>query len=199
MRSFDERSSSEPHLVKPLRNYTVDEIARLTSGAQEHGPSVAAKAGLTSIDDKRPTLVRGQTLFHFLQERRQRSKRPCPPGFLDCLPCRAPKVPVGRKAELVVSHLTSGNLRGRCPACGRLMHRRVSLGEASAARGIGHHNDGSGPTHKRDNRRPCESDSRKDDRDHGESIALKNERTKRRYITWLKETQGFSEAPWTSC
>ena len=43
-----------------------------------------------------------------------------------CL-CRAPKAPAEGMADYIPITATSGNLRGICPDCEILIHRRVSL------------------------------------------------------------------------
>lgn len=52
-------------------------------------------------------------------------KRPCGPGELFCLPCRAPRRPAGDIVDIVPVTATSGNMRGICPVCDRLIYRRV--------------------------------------------------------------------------
>ena len=156
-----------PRRFKRLRTYTVDEIARL---APAHKNTVRRwlREGLTPIDDKRPTYVLGRTVIEFLEERRRISKKPCPPGFIFCLPCRGLKEPTGRKAELVLSHLTTGNLRGRCPDCGRLMHRRVSLAKLALVRGqLDITSTEAGTRLRETTDASVNSDSSKDERDHG--------------------------------
>jgi hypothetical protein len=111
-----------PRLVKIHRNYSVEEIARLF---EVHKNTVRAwvKKGLQPIDGQRPALFHGPVLVAFLQGRRASAKQPCPPGHIYCLPCRAPKAPAGNMAEFVPVTDTTGNVRGICPDCGRLIHR----------------------------------------------------------------------------
>jgi hypothetical protein len=157
-----------PRRFKQLRTYTIDEIARIAPAHKNTVRRWITKEGLAPIDDKRPTYVLGRTVIEFLEERRRRSKKSCPPGFIFCLPCREPKDPVGRKAELVLSHLTTGNLRGRCPDCGRLMHRRVSLAKLAAVRGqLDITSTEAGPRLRETTEASVNGDSSKDDSDHG--------------------------------
>jgi Helix-turn-helix domain len=115
-----------PRRVKLHRSYSVEEAARLL---RVHKNTVRTwiKTGLQPIDERRPTLILGRELARFLHERRQRSRKPCQPGQLYCLRCRAPKGPAGRVAEYVPMTAASGNLKGRCCDCGTVMWRRVSL------------------------------------------------------------------------
>jgi len=115
-----------PKLVKIHRSYTVDEIADLY---RIHKCTVRAwiKAGLPTIDGKRPMLVRGRDLEEFLRVRRAKNKRPCQPGELYCVKCRAPRTPAGLLADYVPVTAKFGNLAGICPECNSMMYRRVSL------------------------------------------------------------------------
>jgi hypothetical protein len=115
-----------PRLVKIHRSYTVEEVARTL---RTHKNTVRAwiRQGLQTIDSERPALVHGLELRRFLESRRKKAKRPCPPGYIYCVKCRAPKAPAGSMADYLAITATSGNLRGICPDCETLIHRRVSL------------------------------------------------------------------------
>ena len=115
-----------PRLVKIHRSYAVEEVARIL---RRHKNTVRAwiKQGLRPIDGRRPTLIHGVELVNFLQNRRMRGKRPCPPGHMYCLKCRSPKQPAAGMADYLPITDTSGNLRALCPDCGKFMHRRASL------------------------------------------------------------------------
>ncbi len=123
-----------PHLAKIHRNYSVEEVSLLLT---IHKNTVRhwLRLGLASIDDQRPTLIRGQELRRFLAERRTRAKRPCGPGRIYCLPCRAPKVPAGKIAECIQIGDTTGTLQGICPDCNRMIYRRVNPQKIGAVRG----------------------------------------------------------------
>jgi excisionase family DNA binding protein len=114
-----------PRVAKTHRSYTVDEAARLV---RVHKNTVRAwiKAGLRTIDARRPILIAGRELRRFLEARRKTRKQPCGPGQLYCVCCRAPKAPAGATADYITISNTSGNLRGLCPDCGNLIHRRVA-------------------------------------------------------------------------
>ena len=121
-------------LVKIHRNYTVEEVARLCS---THKNTVRAwvKAGLPTSDSKRPTLILGRELAAYLQARRTKNKRPCQPGEIYCVRCRAPKSPAGDMADYQPITERSGNLIGICPDCELMIYRRVSLAKLGQIRG----------------------------------------------------------------
>jgi hypothetical protein len=127
------RQRLNPRLIKIHRNYTVEELAR---DLKVHKNTVRAwiNHGLPTIDSKRPMIIHGQDARGFLEDRRRRAKRPCPPGHFFCLRCRAPKIPAGAMADYLPITTASGNLRGICPDCEALIHRRVSLTSLSAFR-----------------------------------------------------------------
>jgi hypothetical protein len=129
------RHRLKPSLIKIHRNYTVDELAIIL---KVHKNTVRAwiNRGLPTIDTKRPMIIHGHDAKHFLEDRRRRAKRPCPPGHFFCLRCRGPKIPAGLMADYLPITRASGNLRGICPDCGTLIHRRVSLASLSAFRAI---------------------------------------------------------------
>jgi hypothetical protein len=123
-----------PRLVKIHRNFTVEEIAVLF-GIHRNTVREWIKRGLPTSDNKRPALVLGPDLAAFLQVRRVKNKRPCQPGEIYCVGCRAPKQPAGGMADYAAVTATSGNLIGMCPDCEAMMYRRVSLAKLGEIRG----------------------------------------------------------------
>jgi hypothetical protein len=128
------RRTQNPRIVKIHRSYTVAEVADLF---RMHKNTVRAwiKAGLPVIDDKRPALIQGLDLREFVQARRLKNRQTCPPGHIYCVRCRAPKAPGCDMVEYVPMTDTTGNLRGICPDCETLIHRRVSRTKIDLIRG----------------------------------------------------------------
>lgn len=113
-------------LVKIHRNYTVGEVAELLG---KHKNTVLAwvKEGLPTCDSKRPILILGHALKDFLLAKRAKNKRPCAPGEIYCVRCRAPQKPAGRMADYHPITDRCGNLVGICPVCDCIIYRRVNL------------------------------------------------------------------------
>jgi hypothetical protein len=120
--------------VKIHRSYTVEEIARLL-GTCRATVRRWLKNGLSAIDGQRPAIIRGPDLVEFLTAR-VRPKTRCLPGYCYCVKCRMPHTPAGAMAEFVVLTATSGNLRGLCPACGTMMHRRMAAAQLEDIRAM---------------------------------------------------------------
>ena len=120
--------------VKRHHNYSIEDIAGLF-GLHKNTVRKYPAQGLTPIDDRRPALFLGAALADFLRLRRAKNKRPCPPGQIYCLPCRQPTIPAYGEAEYVPLTPTTGNLRGLCPSCAGLIHRRVNLQRLGLATG----------------------------------------------------------------
>jgi hypothetical protein len=113
-------------LVKIHRSYTVEEVARLF-GTHKNTVRAWVKAGLPTCDGKRPILILGRELAGYLKARRTKNKRPCQPGEIYCVRCRAPKKPAGDVAEYQPITATLGNLMGICPDCEAMIFQRASF------------------------------------------------------------------------
>ena len=90
------------------------------------------KSGLEPIDQRRPLLIQGRQLAHFLDARRARRRQPCRPGEFYCFHCRMPKAPTAGTADYLPLTPRSGNLMARCSDCGTRMYRRVALRKLGA-------------------------------------------------------------------
>lgn len=125
------RRRPNPQRVKIHRSYTVEDAARLF-GTHKNTVRSWVKAGLPICDGKRPMLILGRELAAFLQARRTKNKRPCQPGEMYCVRCRAPKHPAGHMAEYQPITETLGNLIGICPDCDGMIYRRSSTAKVPA-------------------------------------------------------------------
>jgi len=123
-----------PRRAKIHRSYSVEEVSRLF-GIHKNTVRNWLRQGLSPIDGKRPTVIRGVELRRFLTARRTSARQTCGPGRIFCLPCRAPKVPAGNMADCIAVGETRGTLRGICPDCNRMIYRRVNPRKLDAVRG----------------------------------------------------------------
>ena len=114
-----------PRLAKVHRSYSVAEVAALFK-IHKNTVRTWRNAGLQPIDDRRPVVFLGKTLAAFIQSRRVKAKRPFLSGQIYCVACREAKEPALGMADYVPLTATAGNLRGFCPTCERLIHRRVN-------------------------------------------------------------------------
>ncbi|MEE9588123.1 MAG: helix-turn-helix domain-containing protein [Hyphomicrobiaceae bacterium] len=116
----------DPRRVKIHRTYTVNEAADLLK-VHENTVRSWLKAGLDTVDDQRPILIKGQDLLDFLRDRNTGRKSTCAPNQMFCFRCRAPKDVKDGTAEYIPSRVGAGNLRACCATCGCQMHRRANL------------------------------------------------------------------------
>lgn len=123
-----------PRRAKVHRSYTVEEVASLY-GVHRNTVRQWIKQGLPTCDRQRPLLILGRDLAAFLTLKRTANKRPCKPGELYCVRCRVPRWPALGMADYQPLTATSGNLIGLCPACEKLMYRRVSRTNLAVAAG----------------------------------------------------------------
>jgi len=121
-------------LVKIHRSYTVEEAARRL-GTHKNTVRAWLRDGLPSCDTRRPTLILGCDLAAYLKARRIKNKRPCQPGEIYCVCCRAPKRPAGNMAEYQPNSASLGNLVGICPDCEGMIYRRASKAKLIEIRG----------------------------------------------------------------
>jgi excisionase family DNA binding protein len=120
-------------LIKIHRSYTVEDAARRL-GVHKNTVRGWIRGDLPTIDARRPTLIMGSDLRRFLEAKYKNRKQPCALGELYCVRCRAPKAPAEAKADYIPITSSSGNLRGRCPDCGTLIHRRVAYAKLDGFR-----------------------------------------------------------------
>lgn len=128
------RCLPSPRRVKRAHPYTVKELARLLDRT---AATIRAwiTDGLRPADRGRPILIMGSEVHRYLNEKRGAARKKCGPGEMFCVACRDVRRPAYDDADYIPITAMSGNLRGLCPACGNLMHRRVQLARIGAVRG----------------------------------------------------------------
>lgn len=122
-----------PRLVKIHRSYEVAEIAELF-GIHRNTVRQWIKQGLPVADRHRPQLITGSALRDFLQSTRSKNKRPCQPGELYCLRCRAPRQPAGDMVDFQPVTPKVGKLTAICPCCYKIMHQRIGMAKLAQIR-----------------------------------------------------------------
>lgn len=134
-----------PRLAKRHRCYRADEIVELFDVSMSTVRRWHA-LGLEPIEQSKPYLYSGEVLQAFVRAHNPR-RIPLMPGEIYCVACKKPVPPQGNAVELVDRSQTSGDLVGHCPACRRLIFRRVRLAElAFRAGGLTvRHEDGQAP------------------------------------------------------
>lgn len=111
-----------PNLVKIHRSYSVGEVVELFS---VHKNTVRSwvKDGLPTNDNKRPMLILGSDLKHYLQSKRTSKKRKCQPFEMYCVRCRSPQIPYGNMVDYEPINSNMGCLIGLCPSCEGIINK----------------------------------------------------------------------------
>jgi excisionase family DNA binding protein len=122
----------DPRRAKTHHSYTIAEAATLYA---VHRNTVRnwIRNGLETLKAGGQALILGSALRDFLARQRAARRVRCPPGMMFCLKCRDARQPPEGLVELVPVTSTTGNLRGLCPVCGGLMHRRANLSRIAEA------------------------------------------------------------------
>ena len=128
------RGREVPRRVKVHRSYTVGDLAR-TLGKAKATVRRWTKCGLPALNDQKPLLILGEDVVRFLAARKRSSSK-CRPDECYCVKCRTPRRPAGDMAEFVPLTNTIGNLRGICPECGSLMHKRIRRDAIESLRAV---------------------------------------------------------------
>lgn len=116
--------------LKKRLTYTIDELA-LALSVHKNTVRTWVKKGLSVIDDRRPSLVKGEDAIRFLCARWATRRSPCRLDELYCFSCRAPRKPAGHMAEIAVGEGGGGMLRALCAVCLSPMNKRVSAAQAA--------------------------------------------------------------------
>jgi hypothetical protein len=113
-------------LIKRDYSYFVCEIADLFD---LHPNAIRRwiKAGLITLDQRRPILIHGGDIIDFLDARQAARKQKCGASELYCFRCWRPRSPRFGRVELEIRNETRLNLSGACEGCGTRMHRAGSV------------------------------------------------------------------------
>ena len=109
-------------LIKRDYAYFISEIADLF---HIHRNAVRRwiKAGLVTVDDRKPVLVHGGDLIGFLATRQSQRKQKCAADEFYCCRCRRPRHPLFHRVEVQIRNEARLNLSGVCDTCGARMNR----------------------------------------------------------------------------
>jgi hypothetical protein len=116
-------------LIRAAYSHSIEEIADLFS-LHPNAIRQWLKAGLGTIDNRRPYYIHGTQLIAFLSARQRGRKQCCAVDEMFCFRCRAPRRPLRR--EVIVETLNSRQtlVRGACELCGTKMYRSCSTAKA---------------------------------------------------------------------
>ena len=112
--------------VKLHRTYTFEEAERLLGVHRNTIRNWVRRDGLEALVERKPYLIRGDDLREFLRRRAEKRRQPLGLGEMFCLSCRKPRKPERALVENISGAVGPGHLRGLCPVCLTLMHRRIS-------------------------------------------------------------------------
>lgn len=117
--------------VRRHRSYTVDDLARVM-GKSTQTVRRWLKDGLPALTETRPALIMGAEVIDF-HHRRKPARQTCKPHECFCVRCRKPQPCAGEMADFLPLNATTGTLRGLCPVCDLMMHKRMRCDALPAA------------------------------------------------------------------
>lgn len=121
-------------LVKTHRSYTVDETARLL-GVCKGTVRRWMKHDLVAMQEKKPALIRGIDLKHYLQSQ-SKPKQKCELDECRCFKCKSNQKLAFGEAEIIFDNSATPNLCGLCISCSTVMHKRISKAQITALQAI---------------------------------------------------------------
>jgi hypothetical protein len=111
--------------IRPTMSYSVQEIAE-TFDIHKSAVLNWIKQGLKIIDHHKPYLVYGETLVHFLRDRKDKKLQVCKPDEFYCCKCRKPQ---RSQENLVTIEIISPHrikIMGQCWICQTKLFRAAS-------------------------------------------------------------------------
>jgi hypothetical protein len=93
------RRTYNTRLIRRDYAYFISEIAELFN-LHRNAVRRWLKAGLCTVDDRRPSLVHGGDLITFLDSRQANRKRKCGANEFYCCRCRRPQRPLHNRIEI---------------------------------------------------------------------------------------------------
>ncbi|THD81394.1 DNA-binding protein [Aliigemmobacter aestuarii] len=114
-----------PRAIRSTRTYTIDEAA-IAMNITTSTIRSWVKAGLPLMRSRRPYLILGDALQHFLQDRATQSRTPLKADQLYCLSCKAGRAPMGMMVDCIPQTPKTARLEGLCEACGGTCNRMIS-------------------------------------------------------------------------
>lgn len=101
--------------------YTMQEAGALI-GRSERTIRAFVADGLKTIDDGKPTLIRGYDLIEFLRNKNKVTRNPLKDNEIFCLRCREPIVPRDNRVK-IQENGTGLKVSCICPECGKVANR----------------------------------------------------------------------------
>lgn len=111
--------------VKASRSYTILEAAerlRVSVGTVREW----VRSGLPIMKAKRPYLISGTEIRHFLEQRTGKRRASLAADQLYCLACKGPRRPLGSMVDCIPQTAKTARLFGLCEVCNAPCHRIVS-------------------------------------------------------------------------
>ncbi|WP_417263927.1 hypothetical protein [Celeribacter sp.] len=113
--------------IRANRSYDISEAAR-ACGVTHWTIRNWFKAGLVPLDGQRPTLIAGETLKTFLDQRQEKRRTRLATGQLYCTCCKSPTFARGGEIE-VKKYGNRLAVQGLCARCETLSSRFVSAAQ----------------------------------------------------------------------
>ncbi len=111
--------------IKSNKGYLIDELAE-ASGVSVSTVRNWIKAGMSKVDETRPTIIIGFQALDFLKKKEFRAKCPMAIGEFYCMRCKAPTRPFELMAEFHPNGASGGRLKCFCGVCEALCNRNIS-------------------------------------------------------------------------